>query len=103
MAIAAKLTLEKFGIDNVVDGYVCLQNVTVRQQFVDVTAPEKGMAWIASAGVFCFASREAKYAGKEPLHVGDHRIVFDPRAGDALTVLYAALKQKPEFAGAVDA
>ena len=51
-----------------------------------------------------YASKEAREAGKQPLSAGKVQIAGDEYvAGADRQVLYAIIKQKPEFEGAEDA
>jgi hypothetical protein len=51
-----------------------------------------------------YASKEARDAGKQPLSAGKVQISGDEYvAGADRQVLYAIIKQKPEFEGATDA
>lgn len=51
-----------------------------------------------------YASKEAREAGKQPLSAGKVQIAGDEYvAGADRAVLYAIIKQKPEFEGAEDA
>ena len=51
-----------------------------------------------------YASKEAREAGKQPLSAGKVQIAGDEYvAGADRQVLYAIIKQKPEFEGATDA
>jgi hypothetical protein len=51
-----------------------------------------------------YASKEARDTEKQPLSVGKVQIAGDEYvAGADRSVLYAIIKQKPEFAGAEDA
>jgi len=51
-----------------------------------------------------YASKEARDAGKQPLSAGKVQIAGDEYvAGADRAALYAIIKQKPEFEGAVDA
>jgi hypothetical protein len=51
-----------------------------------------------------YASKEARDAGKQPLSAGKVQIAGDEYvAGADRSALYAIIKQKPEFEGAVDA
>lgn len=50
-----------------------------------------------------YASQEAREAGKQPLSAGKVQITgADYVAGADRAVLYATIKQRPEFAGALD-
>lgn len=51
-----------------------------------------------------YANKEAREAGKQPLSAGKVQIAGDEYvAGADRAALYAIIKQKPEFEGAVDA
>jgi hypothetical protein len=51
-----------------------------------------------------YASKEAREAGKQPLSAGKAQIAGDQYvAGADRAMLYAIIKQRPEFAGAQDA
>ena len=51
-----------------------------------------------------YATREAREAGRQPLAAGKVQITgTDYVAGADRATLYATLKQRPEFAGALDA
>lgn len=54
--------------------------------------------------IYCYASKEARDAGKQPLSAGKVQIAGDEYvAGADRAALYAIIKQRPEFEGATDA
>jgi hypothetical protein len=54
--------------------------------------------------IYCYASKEARDAGKQPLSAGKVQIAGDEYvAGADRAALYSIIKQKPEFDGAQDA
>jgi hypothetical protein len=54
--------------------------------------------------IYCYASKEAREAGKQPLSAGKVQIAGEEYvAGADRAALYSIIKQKPEFEGAEDA
>lgn len=99
MGIKAEVALFNTGSETPVPMYVSFQQITIIQRRV----PENNSTfWTVNAQVVCFASKEAKIAGLNPLEITTVSMIHDP-AVNVFEALYNTLKQEPRFAGAIDA